>query len=83
MARARARALASMARMFARDARSLIRGAVADGLSLKPGDAVHLASGRAIGCAEFHTYSKDLPRFSALTGLTIIEPYIAQGQLPV
>jgi predicted nucleic acid-binding protein len=69
--------------VIARDARSLIRGAVGDGLSLKPGDAVHLASARALGCAEFHTYSKDLPRYSDLTGLTIIEPYIAQGQLSV
>jgi predicted nucleic acid-binding protein len=49
----------------------------------KPGDAVHLVSGRALDCAEFHTYSKDLPRFAALRGLTIIEPYVAQGQLPV
>src|SRR5436309_2132093 len=30
----------------AREARSLIRGAVAAGLSLKPGDAIHLASAR-------------------------------------
>jgi predicted nucleic acid-binding protein len=68
----------------ARDARTLIRGAVASGItSLKPGDAVHLASARAVGVAEFHTYSKDLPRFSELSGLKIIEPYVAQGQLPV
>ncbi len=68
---------------IARDARTLIRGAVSAGLSLKPGDAVHLASGRALGCAEFHTYSKDLPRFADLTGLSIIEPYVAQGRLAV
>ena len=61
----------------------LIRGAVGVGLSLKPGDAVHLASGRALGCAEFHTFSKDLPRFSELTGLAIMEPYVAQGRLAV
>lgn len=68
---------------IARDARTLIRGAVASGTSLKPGDAVHLASARALGCAEFHTYSKDLPRYSDLTGLSILEPYIPQGQLAV
>lgn len=69
---------------IARDARTLIRGAIASGITgLKPGDAVHLASARALNVAELHTYSKDLPRFEALTGLTIIEPYVAQGQLPV
>jgi predicted nucleic acid-binding protein len=68
----------------ARDARTLIRGAIASGITgLKPGDAIHLASGRVLGCAEFHTYSKDLPRFSELTGLKILEPYVAQGRLPV
>jgi predicted nucleic acid-binding protein len=68
---------------IARDARTLTRGAVATGLSLKPGDAVHLASARALDCAEFLTYSKDLPKHSDLTGLTITEPYIAQGRLAV
>ncbi len=33
--------------------------------------------------AELNTYSKDLPRFADLTGLTIREPYIAQGRLAV
>lgn len=68
---------------IARDARTLIRGAVGVGLSLKPGDAVHLASGRALGCAEFHTFSKDLPKFAELTGLAIMEPYVAQARLAV
>jgi predicted nucleic acid-binding protein len=67
----------------ARDARGLIRGTVTSEKRLKPGDAVHLASARALGCAEFHTYSKDLPRYADLTGLTIREPHIAQGQLAV
>jgi predicted nucleic acid-binding protein len=67
---------------IARDARTLIRGAVAAGTpSLKPGDAVHLASARALGCTEFHTYSKDLPRFSDLTGVSIKEPYVLQVPL--
>jgi hypothetical protein len=25
--------------------------------------------------AKFHTYSKDLPRFASLTGLSIVEPF--------
>jgi predicted nucleic acid-binding protein len=69
---------------IARDARTLIRGAVASGITgLKPGDAVHLASARTLAVAKFHTYSKDLPRFAQLTGLTILEPYVAQGRLAV
>lgn len=60
---------------IARDARTLIRGAVAAGLSMKPGDATHLASARVLSVVEFHTYSKDLPRFASLTELSILEPY--------
>ena len=67
---------------IARDARTLIRGAVASGRSgLRPDDAVHLASARSLEVAEFHTYSKDLPRFADLTGLTIVEPWVEQAQL--
>jgi predicted nucleic acid-binding protein len=63
---------------IAREARTLIRGAVASGLSLKPGDAIHLASARSLGVTEFHTYSKDLVKFSTVTGYPIMEPYGAQ-----
>ena len=67
---------------IARDARTLIRGALAMGRrSLKPGDATHLASARSLGATEFHTYSKDLPRFSALTGLQISEPFVYQPRM--
>ena len=65
---------------IATGARTLIREAVADGLSLKPGDAIHLATARALDCQDLHTYSKDLPRFSRLIGLTIAEPYTAQAR---
>ncbi len=63
---------------IARDARTLIRGALAAGYSLKPGDAVHLASARGIGAAEFHTYSKDLVKYASIAGFPIMEPYGAQ-----
>lgn len=62
----------------AREARTLIRGAVEAGWSLKPGDATHLASARSLGVAEFHTYSKDLVKYVRLTGFPIMEPYGAQ-----
>ncbi|TMK79485.1 MAG: type II toxin-antitoxin system VapC family toxin [Actinobacteria bacterium] len=67
---------------IARDARTLMRGAVASGRpSLKPGDAIHLASARSLEVVEFHTYSKDLARFTDLTGLKIVEPSVDQPQL--
>jgi predicted nucleic acid-binding protein len=66
---------------IAREARTLIRGAVASGRSLKPGDAIHLATARRRGVAEFHTYSKDLPRWSELTGLKIVEPWLEKVPL--
>jgi predicted nucleic acid-binding protein len=63
---------------IAREARTLIRRAVAAGLSLKPGDAVHLASARSLGVTEFHTYSKDLAKYATVTGYPITEPYGGQ-----
>lgn len=61
-----------------REARTLIRGSMAAGWSLKPGDAIHLASARSLGVAEFHTYSKDLVKYADMAGFPIMEPYGAQ-----
>jgi predicted nucleic acid-binding protein len=63
---------------IAREARTLVRGAIAAGFSLKPGDAVHLASARSLGAVEFHTYSKDLVKYANVTGFPIMEPYGAE-----
>jgi predicted nucleic acid-binding protein len=63
---------------IARDARTLIRGAISAGMGLKPGDAVHLASARSLGVAEFHTYSNDLVKYASITGFPIMEPHGAQ-----
>ena len=67
-------------------ARQLIRQSLTKGWSLKPVDAIHLATARWLEEVtgrevEFHTYSKDLPRFAALTGYRICQPYVAQQRL--
>ncbi len=66
-------------------ARRLIRAALTKGWSLKPADAIHLATAQWLAevtgqKVEFHTYSKDLPRFATLTDYQISQPIIAQPQ---
>lgn len=66
-----------------REARSLIRGAVPYGWSLKPPDAIHLATARWLSqvgylVSEFHTYDRSLHKYTSLVGFRICEPYAAQ-----
>jgi predicted nucleic acid-binding protein len=63
-----------------RSARKLMRLAIPHGFSLKPADAIHLASARFAGAEEFLTYD-DLKRYEAIAGLQIIEPFIDQPRL--
>lgn len=64
-------------------ARRMIRDAVAQNWSLKPMDAIHLATarwlqseGRAVD--EFHTYDQSLFNYADICGFQIREPYIEQ-----
>ena len=62
-----------------RVARNLIRGSVARGWSLKPLDAIHLATAQRLQNAgaqvdEFHTYDGGLARYSSIVGFPIGEP---------
>jgi len=67
---------------IALSARGLIREAIARGWSLKPLDAVHLATARWLQATEFHTYDASLHKYGQLVGFTIREPYALQGRLP-
>ena len=52
--------------LIADDAKSLMRAAVPLGYSLKPADAIHLATADRLKVSEFHTYD-NLGKYQALT----------------
>jgi len=57
---------------IAADARTLIRSAMAMGVSgLKAKDAVHIATAQSMGASALHTYDDKLHRHSQLAGLRI------------
>jgi predicted nucleic acid-binding protein len=60
--------------LIAREARWLIREAVARGWSLRALDAIHLATARRLHAREFHTYDDRLDKFSAILGLPVLRP---------
>ena len=59
-----------------------MRAAMELGLSLKPPDAIHLATAVHSGAVRFHTYDGKLSSYSGATGLLITEPDPLQPQLP-
>jgi predicted nucleic acid-binding protein len=59
-------------------ARDLMRQSLTQGWSLKPPDAIHLASAQWIEVEELHTYDDKLPRYGTMIGCKICEPYISQ-----
>lgn len=73
---------------IARAARSLIRQSMPQGQSLKPLDAIHLAtaqwlSSEGFNLDEFHTYDKRLFGYASLIDVPIHEPRVAQPRLIV
>lgn len=59
---------------IARQARRLMRDAIGRGWSLRHADAVHLASARAAGAAEFHTYDRALFKYRDILPFPIGNP---------
>ena len=71
---------------IAQTARTLIRHAITNSWSLKPYDAVHLAtaewlSGAGITVDEFHTYDKSLMKYGSIVGFRVTEPYTPQPRM--
>ena len=61
------------------DAKALMRKGLENGWSLKPMDAIHLATARRMNVTDFHTYDERLFRYAPELGFTIGPP--AAGQL--
>ena len=67
-------------------ARDLIRCSITRRWSLKPLDAIHLAtakwlSERGLTVDEFHTYDDGLIKWASIVGFRILQPYTPQPQL--
>ena len=56
------------------DARRLMRRAVGERLSLKPADAIHLATAARSAVGEVHTYDRKWSSYGGIVGLPIREP---------
>lgn len=61
-------------------AQALIRVAVSKGWTLKPGDAIHLATADHLKVSQFHTYDDGLDKYKELTNahFDICRPVVAQ-----
>ena len=69
-----------------RQARSLIRNSITRGWSLKPLDAIHLATAQwlmrvGFSVSEFHTYDSRLERYGPIVGFKICQPYTPQPRM--
>ena len=68
--------------LVGQEARGLMRAAIRQGWSLKPMDAIHLATAKREKISAFHTYDGALSKYDAMTGLSIGVPNTsAQGLL--
>jgi predicted nucleic acid-binding protein len=65
-------------KVIADKAKELIRRSLSLGLSLKPMDAIHLATAQDMNANGFHTYDDKLTRFEQLVNFKIDRPLITQ-----
>ena len=65
------------------EARRLMRRALTDGRSLKPPDAIHLATAIQQKVTAVHTYDERLHGYGDITGLDIEFPAIPTPRLPL
>ena len=63
-------------------AKALIREAMTMGWSLKPADAIHLASAEAMNVSEFNSYDGPLAKYEAILPYKIGPPYAAVLPMP-
>lgn len=74
--------LAEFSSLVARDARTLIRESLVSAVNtLKPMDAIHLATAQRLRVQEFCTYDKKLLRHNGRFSFPIREPFAAQHKL--
>jgi predicted nucleic acid-binding protein len=66
-----------------KEARELMRLGITKGWSLKPLDAIHLATAKHIKCEEFHTYDDRLLKYSNEVGFPIVKPHTLQARFGV
>lgn len=60
--------------LIAREARRKIRQAITNGWSLKPMDAIHLATATRVSADELQTYDEPLLKYKGAMGFTIRQP---------
>ena len=64
------------------DAKDLMRTSIRKGWSLKPADAIHLATAKRVKVDEIHTYDSSLDKYVEILGCTITRPRIDRLQFP-
>jgi predicted nucleic acid-binding protein len=74
--------LAEFFEAVAVDARTLIRQGRVNDRSLKPMDAIHLATAQRLGVIDFHTHDEPLQRWSDVLGFPVREPFTQTPRLP-
>lgn len=66
---------------IARQARELMRLGIASNRSLKPSDAIHLATAKFVNAERLFTYDTQLSSYSAWTGVPSSEPVPVQHRM--